>query len=127
MFKPDNVIGKAPDFADAVKPGENHWAMTVDLTDSYSGSIPLVYENPVNPTWPAKWLTPVEDAKSKGSAWVDGTVVVGLNDSSVRAMKLLPGKGTPVGLERDPQTGKEIFDPSARQTILDVELANKGP
>ncbi|WP_147263513.1 hypothetical protein [Roseimicrobium gellanilyticum] len=127
MFKPDGVIGKAPDFADAVKPGENHWAMTADLTDSSSNSIPLVYENPVKAAWPAKWITPAEEAKSKGAAWIDGTVIVGLNDSSVRLMKLLPGKGSPMGLELDPKTGKDIFDPSAPQTILDVELAKKGP
>ncbi|HSI63414.1 MAG TPA: hypothetical protein VLE43_09855, partial [Candidatus Saccharimonadia bacterium] len=91
MFVPDNVIGKAPDFSDAVKPGENHWAMTADITDSSSGSTPLIYENPAKAEWPAKWQPSGGPARSKGQAWEDNSIVVGLNDGSAQAMKLLPG------------------------------------
>jgi hypothetical protein len=127
MFVPDKNIGKAPDFADAVKAGENHWAMTADLTDSSSGSTPLIYENPTKAEWPAKWNPSGGPARSKGQAWADNSIVVGMNDGSAQAMKLLPGKGAATVLAPDPKTGKEVFDSSSPETVLDVELAPAKP
>jgi len=45
-FQTGGKIGTAPDFSEAVEPGENHWAMTKGVTDQSPGSMPLVFENP---------------------------------------------------------------------------------
>jgi hypothetical protein len=125
IFVPDSNIGTAPDFTGALKAGENHWAMTAGLTDSSAGSIPLIYENPAKAEWPVKWQPASGPARSKGQAWEDNSVIVGLNDGAAQAMKLLPGTGAPVavGLELDPKTGKEVFDSSQPEKVLDVEPA----
>jgi hypothetical protein len=127
IFVPDKNIGTAPDFAEAVKAGENHWAMTAGLTDSSSGGIPLIYENPAKAEWPPKWQPTSGSARARGQAWEDNSIVVGLNDGTVKVIKLLPGTAAVMGLVPDPQTGKEVFDSSQPEKVLDVELASAKP
>jgi hypothetical protein len=128
IFAPDGNVGSAPDFSEALKPGENHWAMTAGLTDVDLGNIPLVYGCPVKAEWPAKWNTSTGGVRTKGQAWSDGTVIVGTNDTAARVMNLVPAKaGTPAGLEPDPHHREEVFNVTQQYTILDVEPAKAKP
>jgi hypothetical protein len=43
----NNSIGQAPSFGQALLPGENHWAMTGNQTDTTVGNMPIVFENPL--------------------------------------------------------------------------------
>ena len=99
LGKPDGNIGTAPDYTEAVKPGENHWAMTKELTDSDAGSIPLIYENPSEATWPPKWNPSLMGTEKSGRTWSRGFVIVGTNDGSVEALPLESTSGTSVGLK----------------------------
>jgi hypothetical protein len=123
IFVPDKNIGTAPDFAEAVKAGENHWAMTAGLIDSSIGSIPLIFENPAKAEWPPKWQPASGPARARGQAWEDNSVVVGLNDGTIQVMKLLPGTGAPAALAPDPQTKKDVFSSSQPEKVLDVDPA----
>jgi hypothetical protein len=121
-FVPDGDIGTAPDFKQALEAGENHWAMTKGLDDSASGSIPLVFENPVVATWPPKWKPGARATKARGRAWANG-IIVGMNDSSVGIQPLQSKTGTEVTLkEMNNGDGKNLFTQHGTDwTILDVE------
>lgn len=125
-YKPDGIIGSAPDFLDAVKAGENHWAMTAGLTDASHGSIPLVYENPAVASWPPLWNADIQQKPAKGRVWRDAKIVIGLNDSSIQLMPLAAKKGSAVGLAPS-ANGKNLFELATEQDIhfkgevLDIE------
>lgn len=127
IFVPDHNIGQEPDYTGALKPGENHWAMTDGLYDSSSGRIPLVFENPVKAEWPARWKTNADSTRGKGEAWSDGTVIVGLNDASVSAMNLSAPKAGEASRVEPRVGGEEVFDPQQQFTILDVESVKEKP
>jgi hypothetical protein len=125
-FVPDGNFGGAPDFKQAVEAGENHWAMTAGLLDKDSGSIPLVYENPVVASWPPKWNANATGTETRGRAGSFG-IVIGMNDGGAVMQPLEPKTGTAV----DPKElgeGKNIFSqhddsgPPDRWRILDVEV-----
>ena len=110
-FNPDGNIGTSPNYEEAVKPGENHWALTKDQTDSSSGSMPIVYENPAQATWPQKWQNPKYSkpgTPEAGRAWSNSTVVIGTNDSSVTLLKLEDSDEPLVGLKPLPD-GEQVF------------------
>jgi Domain of unknown function (DUF4190) len=98
-YQPDGNIGKAPDYLEALKPGENHWAMTRGLNDSAPGTYPLVFENPADATWPPKWDTNAVSVPKPGRVWKNGKIIIGMNDSSVALQKLEPDQGGLVGLK----------------------------
>ena len=108
LGKPDGNIGTAPDYTEALKPGENHWAMTKGLLDSDADSIPLIYENPSEATWPPKWNPSLIGTEKPGRTWSGGKVIVGFNDGSVAALPLESTTGTSVGLKPHPD-GTPIF------------------
>ncbi len=118
---PDGNIGKVPDYAEALKPNENHWAMTKGLTDSDPGNIPLVYESPADATWPPKWNPSLAGTTKPGRTWSGGKVIIGFNDGSVVAMPLESTKGQHVGLRPHPD-GTPIFPtfPGRKLQVLDV-------
>ena len=131
-FVPDGKIGSKPDFSRAVEAGENHWAMTVGLSDSAGGSIPFVYESPAVATWSPKWNPDAKGKLVKGRAWSNG-IIIGMNDSSVAVRPLAEKQGTAVPL-KEIADGKNLFtqndDPADPNTwkILDVEtVAKAGP
>ncbi len=120
--RPDGSIGIGPDYSEAVKAGENHWAMTKGLTDSSSGRIPLVYESPADATWPPKWNPNSAGTDKPGRTWSDGKVIIGFNDGSVEALPLESTKGERVGL-RPRADGTPIFPantPEQKFEVLDV-------
>lgn len=106
-YKPDCNIGAPPDFLEAVKSGENHWAMTKGLSDAMDGSIPLVFENPSDASWPPKWNSSETKAKP-GRVWTGGKIIIGFNDSSVEVLKLDSDKGENIGLKPN-RDGTPIF------------------
>ena len=108
LGNPDGNIGTAPDCNEAVKPGENHWAMTKGLKDSDAGNIPLIYENPSEATWPPKWNPSLIGTDKPGRPWSAGKVIVGFNDGTVEALPLESTTGTSVGL-RPRADGTPIF------------------
>ncbi len=125
-FIPDGNIGVAPDFAEALKPGENHWAMTAGLTDNHPGNIPLLFENPSVASWPPKWDADAKLTSTKGRTWSASTVIIGMNDSNVTARKLAATSGKAVPLKPQP-SGKDIFEEAIHPTtfpvgrVLDIE------
>lgn len=128
-FNPDgNIDPTSPDKVEAVKAGENHWAMTAGLKDSSAGSIPLVYENPAVASWPPKWDASAKEKPVRGRRWLNG-IIVGMNDSSVDVQPLAAKKGT-VTL-KEVADGKDLFELANDKTksppwrILDVEVAPK--
>ncbi len=98
-YQPDGKIGDPPDYREALKPGENHWAMTRGLNDSASGTYPLVFENPAEASWPPKWDTNVVSVPKPGRVWKGGKIIIGMNDSSVALQTLESDKGGLVGLK----------------------------
>ena len=96
-YFPDNNIGEAPEYTEALQAGENHWAMTKGLTDSSPALMPVVFENPVATGWPPQWNADAAGKKVKGRAWRGGKIIVGFNDSSVQAIQLEAAKGGSVG------------------------------
>lgn len=85
---PDGKLGASPDYSDALKEKENHWALTQDQTDSSSGSIPLVFEAATGSGWDPTWDVSASAGNKKGRAWSGAKIIIGTNDSAVAIMKL---------------------------------------
>jgi uncharacterized protein DUF4190 len=120
---PDGNIGTAPDYREAVQPGENHWAMTKGLTTASDGSIPLVFENPADATWPPKWSPDLAGTGKPGRTWSGGRVIIGFNDGSVALLPLESSKGEHVGL-KPKVDGTPVFplgDATLTLSVLDAE------
>jgi hypothetical protein len=122
LFVPDGDIGDDKERSKALEAGENHWAMTLGIDDQASGSIPLVYENPVVATWSPKWNPDAKGTKTRGRAWFSG-IIVGMNDGSVDIQPLESKTGTAVPL-KELGEGRNLFTQHGTDwTILNVEAA----
>jgi hypothetical protein len=126
-YQPDRNIGVAPDYDEAILPGENHWAMTKGLDDASPGSVPLIFENPAEATWPPKWNPDAVDTPVKGRAWKKGfhcVVIVGLNDTSVERMVLSRKSGAKVPLAegKDPFASASRASNAPKYDVLDVAV-----
>lgn len=101
IFKPDNLMGTPPEFAETLMPGENHWMLLKHQKDTSHPKMPIVIENSLIASWPPRWDTTNGSffgwwhgmRTAKGRCWPDGTVTVGRNDGSV-AVELLGPDGT---------------------------------
>ncbi|WP_395736785.1 type II secretion system protein [Prosthecobacter sp.] len=111
-FSPDNNIGQAPGYTNALTPGENHWALTGGQTDTSVGSMPLVFENPSTTDWPPKWNADVAGQIQPGRTWPGGQIIIGRNDGSVSVENLAGDKGK-VG-PRIVINGNDIFTESSK-------------
>jgi hypothetical protein len=124
VFQPDGNIGKEPNYLEAVKPGENHWAMTRGLNDSASGTYPLVFENPSEATWPPKWNPSFVGTGKPGRTWTGGKIIIGMNDSSVALQKCESDQGRSVSLAPcgHDAAGKPVnlFSQNGPMMVLDV-------
>lgn len=120
-FVGDNNIGTAPDFKEALKARENHWAMTKGLTDSSNGNAPLIFENPTGgASWPPMWNCDVAGQPVEGRAWRGGKIIIGRNDGSVSAEQLESSHGDHVLLKTGAD-GKDLFTRLGDEgEILDV-------
>lgn len=124
-YLPDGNIGQAPVYGLALEPGENHWAMTRGQTESAVGTMPMVYENPVSPSWPPLWNCDAAGTLAPGRAWRGGKIIIGLNDNSVNVEKLASKSGASVGPAMR-QGGMNLFtqaSPNQPQQILNVVTA----
>jgi hypothetical protein len=125
---PDGNVGEMPDYAEAILPGENHWAMTKGLNDSSPGSIPLVFETPANASWPPAWNPDAAGKPVKGRSWSEGRIIIGTNDTSVQLMKLSSKTGSSVPLAPVKPSTENLFElarkfPNApKYEVLDIAL-----
>ena len=120
-YNPDGNIGQAPQFAEAVMAGENHWALTAGQTASSSAIIPLVFENPVAIGWPPTWNADIAGQLQRGRTWRGGKIIIGLNDASVSVERLEAAKGSNVGPAPLGGSGMNIFtQASQNQQIMDI-------
>ena len=118
-FTQDGIIGTAPDFAQALQTGENHWAMTKGLTDASSGNCPLVFENPALASWPPRWDGRLVGVAKPGRVWKSDRVIVGRNDGSVGWEQLTRGNNPLITLQPI-KDGKNLFELAGPHEILDV-------
>lgn len=96
-YVPDNHIGVAPDYAQAVARGENHWMLVAGQKLPHrpgSAPIPLFFENALAPTWPPIWQETWLPNSNRGRT-LDGKIIVTYTDGSVHWVKLVK---TPQGL-----------------------------
>jgi hypothetical protein len=117
-YNPDNNIGTAPVFAQALTPGENHWAMTQGLQNSSSSQTPLVFEAPAEASWPPKWDADAGGRPMRGRAWPGGKIVIGRNDGSVETMRLESTKG--LSTVRPASDGTPVFPTDGGEKVLDI-------
>jgi prepilin-type N-terminal cleavage/methylation domain-containing protein len=123
-FMPDNNIGTAPSFDQALQAGENHWALTQGQTTSSNGIMPLVYENPLAPSWPPQWNCDAAGQPRPGRAWRGGKIIIGRNDNSVNVELLATKKGPAVG-PKAMAGGYDIFTMASQnqpQQVLNILL-----
>ena len=119
-YEPDNLIGSPPEFKQALEAGENHWAMTKGLSDSADGNAPLIFENPVEASWPPMWNCNEAGKKVPGRSWRSGKIIVARNDGSVMAEQLESIRGENVPLQTGAD-GKDLFTRFSDQgEFLDV-------
>lgn len=119
-YQPDNSIGEAPQFSEALMAGENHWVLTQGQTDSSSAVMPLVFENPVAIGWPPTWNADIAGQLQRGRTWRGGKIIIGLNDNSVSVERLEAARGTNVG-PKSLSGGLNIFTQASQtQEVLDI-------
>ncbi len=126
-YTPNNDIGQAPNYGNALMPGENHWAMTGNQTDTTVGNMPIVYENPVSISWPPLWNADVAGQIAPGRTWPGGKIIIGRNDGSV-AVEALAGKRGMIG-PKIMAGGLNLFTQASQgipQRILQVVYGNSG-
>jgi len=124
-FNPDNNIGLPPNYAQALMPGENHWAMTGNQTDATFGNMPVVYENPTTISWPPQWNADTAGQVQPGRTWPGGKIIIGRNDGSV-AVEALAGKKGIIG-PKLMVGGLNVFTQASQgipQRVLPVVLGN---
>jgi prepilin-type N-terminal cleavage/methylation domain-containing protein len=122
MFQPDNNIGTSPSFDQALQANENHWALTQGQTTSSNGIMPLVYENPLAPSWPPQWNCDAAGQPKPGRAWRGGKIIIGRNDNSVNVESLATKKGPSVG-PKAMTGGYDIFTMASQnqpQQVLNI-------
>lgn len=89
-FVPDGHIGSAPDFRQALEPGECHWILLKHQKDSSPGNVPVVVENALETGWPPRWDVSDQAGNRKGRARGERRIIIGRNDGSVAVEKLRP-------------------------------------
>ena len=127
-FNPDGSMGQSPNYANALMPGENHWAMTAGQTDTTAGNMPLVFENPASPSWPPLWNANMAGKIAPGRTWTGGKIIIGRNDGSVAVEALAGDKGM-VG-PKVMADGLNLFTQASDgipQRILSVAYGNQAP
>jgi prepilin-type N-terminal cleavage/methylation domain-containing protein len=120
-FQPDGNVGQAPQFAEAVMAGENHWVLTQGQTDSSSAIMPLVFENPISIGWPPMWNADIAGQLQRGRTWRGGKIIIGLNDNSVSVERLEAARGSAVGPKPLGNGGLNMFTQASQtQNTLDI-------
>jgi hypothetical protein len=130
-FIPDKNIGTAPDYKQALEPGENHWMMVAGLTTASPPNTPLLLENSVDVSWPPRWHLAKSafshwlnhtfsfSPPARGRSWSDNTILVTKMNGSLETVKLVEKDGflyLPDSILKP--EGKE---PLSNMKLLDVE------
>ncbi len=124
-YNPDGNLGQSPSYSYALLPGENHWSMTANQTDTTVGNMPLVYENPASLSWPPLWNADMAGKIAPGRTWTGGKIIIGRNDGSVAVEALAGDKGM-VG-PRVMAGGMNLFTQASDgipQRVLPVVIGN---
>jgi len=87
-FTPDGRIGTAPDFRQALEPGECHWIVLKHQANSSPGDVPVIVENALDTNWPPRWDVSEHAGNRKGRVRAGKAIVVACNDGSVQVVKL---------------------------------------
>ncbi|MHB1082844.1 MAG: type II secretion system protein [Prosthecobacter sp.] len=127
-FNPDGSLGQSPNYGNALMPGENHWAMTGNQTDTTVGNMPLVFENPASLSWPPLWNADMAGKIAPGRTWSGGRIIIGRNDGSVAVETLADTKGM-VG-PKVMAGGMNLFTQASDnvpQRVLPVVTGNAAP
>lgn len=122
-YVPDNHIGAAPDYVQAVAKGENHWMIVAGQNLTHrpgSAPTPLFFENALAPTWPPIWQETWLPNSNRGRT-LDGKILVAYADGSVHWVKLVK---TPQGLTL-PESAYPAEWKIHPPRILDVEDIQK--
>lgn len=119
LYHPDGSIGEAPDYAEALQSGENHWMMASNYQTTTPGHFPFVFENAMSSDWPLIWRKYNGMLIAPGRVWRGGKIIVGCADGSVNLETL---EETSAGYQL-PETflkprGKE---PVPKLSILDIK------
>jgi prepilin-type N-terminal cleavage/methylation domain-containing protein len=121
-YLPDGNVGTAPSYDQALQAGENHWALTQGQTTSSSGIMPLVFENPLAPSWPPNWNCDAAGQLKPGRTWRGGKIIIGRNDNSVNVEQLASKRGPSVG-PKAMAGGYDIFTMASQnqpQQVLNI-------
>ena len=118
-YRGDNNLGEAPNYGEALKARENHWALTKGLTDASDGNCPVVFENPALASWPPRWDGRLVDVARPGRVVMKNRIIVGRNDSSVN-WEILTRGDNPLITLRPIKDGKNIFELAGPHEVLDV-------
>ena len=125
-FQPDGNVGTAPSYDQALQAGENHWALTQGQTTSSNGVMPLVFENPLAPSWPPQWNCDAAGQPKEGRSWRGGKIIIGRNDNSVNVEQLASKKGPAVG-PKSLAGGYDIFTMASQNQPQQVlQILNTG-
>lgn len=118
-FVPDNRIGTAPEFAEAVGKGENHWMLFGGLNfKNMSGDTPMLIENAATATWPPVWRKGWTMPEVRGRTWRGKIIMVrmDMSQTSVTLEETEKGLVLPASAYPEPWQAKP-------PKILDVEDA----
>lgn len=132
-FVGDKKLGQAPDFNQALQPGENHWMMVSGLGNDSPSRTPVVLENAAEVVWPPKWL-PYKEEPSKsfiqrllslgrlsspGRSWKNKKIIICMNDASAEPISLKEKDGL---MHLSESYLRAIAVPPSGLKILDIEV-----
>ncbi len=115
VHRPDERVGAFPDFDEALRPGENNWALVAGRTSVDQPSHALLLEDPAEAAWPPQWDTDLKGKPKPGRAWRNRKVVIARVDGSAEEKSLQDGKG--LQYVADPL----LFPAKEPRKVLDVE------
>lgn len=129
-FIPDGRVGTAPDYTQALEPGENHWMLVKGQDSSSSSTHPLLLENAAGLQPVPHWRLPDSGFYlflsryfsleiSPGRTWRNGEILAVQADGAVVNVKLVKKDGR-LYLPDSLTTGK-YHPPVPALELLDVE------
>lgn len=113
--KIDHQTGDPPDFAEALKPGECHWAVVKE--GSYNQPGPLVWENSLSGGWNPTW-DPTLKPDKPGRTYSGARVFILTTSHAVKCYKLADPKA-PSRLQNLDGKTTNLFTESGNREALD--------
>lgn len=113
----DGYIGESPEYIEALKQGECHWALVRGASISSSGAFPLVWENSLTGGWDPQW-DPKLDVVLKGRTWSNARVLI-LSQGGGAKLHKLDNKETASRLQNLGTGSRNVFTQSGQKDSLD--------